>query len=88
MTTRCRSVVDFRFHDYRHNLSTKVLRKTGNLKLVQKMLNHASIRTTTKYAHVLPDEVSASMESVAQDWRQKSDEKSPTKSPTIKRKAS
>jgi integrase len=81
-------VVDFRLHDYRHNLATKVLRKTGNLKLVQKMLNHASIRTTTKYAHVLPDEVSAAMESVAQDWRQKPDEKSPTESPTIKRKAS
>src|SRR6185437_4641541 len=46
-------VSDFRFHDFRHDLGTKLLRETGNLKLVQKALNHADIRTTTKYAHVL-----------------------------------
>jgi site-specific recombinase XerD len=43
-----------------------VLRKTGNLKLVQRMLNHASIKTTAKYAHVLTEEVADAMESVAE----------------------
>ena len=33
---------DFRFHDFRHDVATKVLRETGNLKLVQKLLDHAS----------------------------------------------
>jgi integrase len=37
-------VIGFRFHDFRHDLGTKVLRETGNLKLVQRMLNHASIK--------------------------------------------
>ena len=57
-------VVGFRFHDYRHNLATKLLRETGNLKLVQRALNHADIATTTKYAHVLDNEVADALERV------------------------
>ena len=37
-------VKDFRFHDFRHDFGTKLLRETGNLKLVQKALNHATSR--------------------------------------------
>jgi integrase len=58
-------VVDFRFHDFRHDFGTKLLRVTGNLKLVQKTLNHASIKTTTRYTHVLDAEVADGMEAVA-----------------------
>ena len=50
-------LTDFRFHDFRHDVGTKLLRQTGNLKLVQKALNHADIKTTTRYAHVLTEEV-------------------------------
>jgi len=57
-------VADFRFHDKRHDLATKLLRKTGNLKLVQKALNHRNIKTTLKYAHVLDDEVAAGLQQV------------------------
>jgi integrase len=59
-------VVGFRFHDYRHDIGIKVLRKTGNLKLVQKMLNHADIRSTMRYAHVVDDEVRAAFEDLAE----------------------
>jgi site-specific recombinase XerD len=41
------------------------LRETGNLKLVQRALNHADIKTTTRYAHVLDSEVAEAMEAVA-----------------------
>jgi integrase len=58
-------VVDFRFHDIRHDVGTKLLRKTGNLKLVQKALGHANLKTTARYAHVLDDEVAEAMEAVA-----------------------
>jgi integrase len=57
-------VVGFRFHDFRHDLATKILRDTGNLKLVQKVLNHADLNTTLRYAHVLDDEVAAALERV------------------------
>lgn len=55
-------VQDFRFHDFRHDVGTKVLRQTGNLKLVQKVLNHGDIKVTTKYAHVLDRDVADAME--------------------------
>jgi len=62
-------VADFRFHDKRHDLATKLLRKTGNLKLVQKALNHRNIKTTLKYAHVLDDEVAAGLQQVKKSRR-------------------
>lgn len=55
---------NFRFHDIRHDVGTKLLRDTGNLKLVQKALNHSDIKTTTRYAHVLDEEVAEALENV------------------------
>ena len=43
-------------------LGTKLLRETGNLKLVHQVLNHSDLKTTSKYSHVLDDEVAAAME--------------------------
>jgi integrase len=60
---RARAKVEgFLFHDFRHDLATKLLRQTGNLKLVQKALNHADIKTTTRYAHVQTEEVAEALE--------------------------
>ncbi|VTZ26100.1 conserved hypothetical protein [Methylocella tundrae] len=56
---------DLRFHDLRHDFATKLLRETKNLKLVQKALHHSKIETTTKYAHVLDEEVLAGMEAAS-----------------------
>jgi integrase len=61
---RTAGVADFRFHDFRHDFGTKLLRETGNLKLVQKALGHANLKTTSRYAHVLDDEVADAMERV------------------------
>ena len=68
-------VTNFRFHDFRHNLGTKLLRSTGNLKIVKRALNHADIKTTAKYAHVLDEEVAEALERFAE---------SPKKSPISK----
>jgi integrase len=57
-------VNDFRFHDFRHDVATKVLRATGNLKVAQRALNHASLTTTLRYAHVLDDEVRDALERI------------------------
>jgi integrase len=59
-------VEDFRFHDYRHDFATKLLRVTGNLRLVQKALNHKDIKTTMRYAHVLDSEIAEGMERVTE----------------------
>lgn len=63
-------VVDFRFHDTRHTAATRLVRKTGNLKLAQKLLGHAELATTSRYAHVTDDDLRAGMEAA-----------SPTKAP-------
>jgi integrase len=55
----------FRFHDFRHDHATKLLRESRNLKLVQKALNHRNIKTTLRYAHVLDEEIAEAMERVA-----------------------
>jgi integrase len=70
-------LINFRFHDFRHDFATKVLRETGNLKLVQRALNHADIKTTARYAHVLDEDVAAALDRV-----QKSRKKS--RSPKLK----
>jgi integrase len=72
---RSRSGVEgLRFHDLRHDVGTKILRQTGNLKLVQQVLNHRDIKTTTRYAHVLESEKAAALEAFAR-------RRSPIKSP-------
>ncbi|MBX9823530.1 MAG: site-specific integrase [Xanthobacteraceae bacterium] len=65
-TRKRAGVQGFRFHDYRHDVGTKLLRETGNLKLVQRALNHSNIKTTLRYAHVLDDEIAAAMERVTE----------------------
>lgn len=50
-------IEDFRFHDLRHTFATRLLRQTQNLKLVSKLLGHGNITTTTRYAHVLQDDM-------------------------------
>ncbi len=62
-------VVGFRFHDFRHDLGTKLLRKTGNLKLTQRALNHSDIKSTLRYAHVLDSEVAEALEDFAESRR-------------------
>lgn len=48
---------DFRFHDLRHTFASRMLRQTGNLKLVSRLLGHSTIETTTRYAHVMDDDL-------------------------------
>lgn len=62
-------VQGFRFHDFRHDVGTKLLRQTGNLKLVQRALNHADLKTTAKYAHVLDAEVAAALDALHREQR-------------------
>jgi site-specific recombinase XerD len=54
--------LDYRFRDNRHTAATGILRATGNLKVVQKLLRHSNIATTAKYAHALIDDVRDAME--------------------------
>ncbi|AWN39846.1 tyrosine-type recombinase/integrase [Methylobacterium durans] len=54
----------FRRHDARHIAGTRYLRATGNLKGAQRLLGHKRVETTTRYAHVLLDDIRAGLEAV------------------------
>jgi hypothetical protein len=54
----------FRRHDTRHTAGTRYVRVTGNLKGAQRLLGHARIETTTRYAHVLLEDIRAGQEAV------------------------
>ena len=57
---------NFRFHDLRHDGATKVLRKTGNLKLTAKLLDHADTATVSKtYAHVMRSDTAEALRDLA-----------------------
>lgn len=71
---------DFRFHDMRHTAATRLLRQTGNLKMVQKLLRHSDIGTTAKYAHVFDEDLAAAM-GAAYPGRGETVAESPGKSP-------
>jgi site-specific recombinase XerD len=49
-------------HSLRHTFATSLLGKTGNLRLVQKALDHESPQTTAIYAHVVDGELQAAIE--------------------------
>jgi site-specific recombinase XerD len=52
------------------------LRQTGNLKLVQKALNHADIKTTVRYAHVLDGGLRAALENVQGNQKSRNESRS------------
>lgn len=57
------SVVGHSIHDCRHTYASFLYRSSGrNLRLVQRQLGHASIRTTEVYAHVFDQDADLAVE--------------------------
>ena len=57
-------IKNFRFHDLRHTGATRMMRVTGNIKVVQNLLGHANIASTARYAHATTADVRNAMELV------------------------
>lgn len=55
-------IEDLRWHDIRHTTATRLLRKSGNLALVQALLRHDDITTTRKYSHTNINDLRHAME--------------------------
>lgn len=72
-------VKNYRFHDNRHTAATRLLRDSKNLRLVQKLLGHVDIKTTTKYAHADIDDLANAMDALAAKRTEAKVEAIPTK---------
>ncbi len=75
-------ISNFRFHDARHTAGTRLLRHTGNLRLAQRLLGHADIKTTTRYAHAAEEDLRAGLEAVASAQKRGGAAETPTEIPT------
>ena len=51
-------------HDLRHHSAMTALRATGNIRMAQRLLGHADIKSTMVYAHAVEDDVRAALELV------------------------
>lgn len=49
------SIGPYRWHDLRHATATRLLKRTGDVHLVQKAMGHSSIATTARYLHTEGD---------------------------------
>ena len=47
---------EYRFHDLRHSLGLEIVRK-GKIQLAKKLLGHADVNTTMKYAERTPEDI-------------------------------
>jgi hypothetical protein len=54
-------------HGCRHHAATRVVRQSGSLKKAQKLLGHASILSTARYAHVTNDDLRSTIDDLSRD---------------------
>lgn len=54
-------VMNFRFHDHRHVFATNLQMSSGDIRLTQGALKHASVTQTEKYAHIVNTQLRAAM---------------------------
>jgi integrase len=50
-----------RIHDLRHTFGSRFLREVKDLRVAQQALGHSNVKETSRYAHVLQDQVATGM---------------------------
>lgn len=49
------NIANFRFHDLRHTVATRMVESGADLLVVKEILGHSDIKTTMRYAHPVPE---------------------------------
>lgn len=55
---------DFRFHDLRHTVGTRLAEQGVPVNVIQEILAHSDVRTTMKYIHLVEGSKRAALESI------------------------
>ena len=58
-------IKNFRFHDFRHTVATRMVEAGIDLAVVQEILGHANIQTTMRYAHPVPERKKQAIEALS-----------------------
>ena len=65
VATKKAGISSLRIHDLRHTAATRLVARTGNLKMAMKLLRHEDISTTSKYAAVLDDDLREALDAMS-----------------------
>ena len=69
---------ELRIHDLRHSFASMLVNEGRSLYVVQKLLGHAHIRTTERYAHLSNEALSAAVNATTRYFSDDADDDAPT----------
>ena len=55
-------------HGARHHAGTRILRETGNLRIAQRLLGHATIQSTVRYANATEGDLRAALDAMSRHY--------------------